>query len=203
LEPEAASLLCIPLDPNALSPGGRAYFLWNDGILAYAMGDVDGLSDARLQLEAMDTTATELYERSLDAFAYEVQGDREEARQRLLGLEEARGDRTLGFQTPWVLTVHRLELARWLREAGDPQQALHFLEWQKSMFNTVPRLEAGALSGALSRLEMARAWEDLGRTQEALKWYRDFLRRYDMPPPQHQPLIEEARAAVERLGGGS
>jgi len=56
-----------------------------------------------------------------------------------------------------------------------------------------------ATMASLSELELARAEEGSGRDGEALRHYREFLRRYDLPVQAHRPPVDEAREAVERL----
>jgi hypothetical protein len=48
----------------------------------------------------------------------------------------------------------------------------------------------------LLRAQIAQAE---GRREEALEYYRLFLRRYDMPVPAHRDLVERARAARAAL----
>ena len=63
-------------------------------------------------------------------------------------------------------------------------------EWDES------RLLAGHCYLELARIEEARGREGLAR-----KYYWQFLKRYDSPVEALRPLVEEARAAYERLGG--
>jgi hypothetical protein len=49
--------------------------------------------------------------------------------------------------------------------------------------------------------ELARIEEAQGRTEQARDHYQQFLRRYDMAPPAHQHLVDEANAALRRLAG--
>jgi tRNA A-37 threonylcarbamoyl transferase component Bud32/tetratricopeptide (TPR) repeat protein len=184
------------------NPEISAELLWTDGILGYAERDLAAVSEARRGLAAMDTTATEFMDRSLEAFELDLQGNRDQARAGLLRLEEARKDSVLGWDPLTRFAIHRVTLAQWLREAGESQRALPFLRWHRGFPMTEDVLASGVLAGALNYLEMGRVEEDLGHDALALKYYREFLRRYDMPPPQHEPLIEEAQAALERLGGG-
>jgi len=183
------------------TPANQAWMAWHDGILGYAMEDPGAIAEARSRLAAMDTTATELFDRSLEVFELELQGNRDEARDRLVRLEEARADSALGFTVSTLFSVHRLKVAQWLREAGDPQRAAPLLRWHQGMLTGVSTLQAAVVASSLSYLEMGRVAEARGLDDEALKHYREFLRRYDMPPKQHLHLVEEARAAVERLGG--
>ena len=53
----------------------------------------------------------------------------------------------------------------------------------------------------LAYLELARIEEAVGSATVARDYYEQFLRRYDMPTEAHRPMVEEARAAYERLGG--
>ncbi len=53
----------------------------------------------------------------------------------------------------------------------------------------------------LAYLELARIEEAGGSAPVARDYYEQFLRRYDMPVEAHQEMVEEAKAAYERLGG--
>ncbi len=53
----------------------------------------------------------------------------------------------------------------------------------------------------LLSLQLARIEDARGRADDARRLYRDFLIWYDMPPPAHRHLVEEARAALARLSG--
>jgi len=50
-------------------------------------------------------------------------------------------------------------------------------------------------------LELARLEEARGRDGLARNYYWQFLKRYDSPVEALRPLVEEARAAYERVGG--
>jgi hypothetical protein len=55
---------------------------------------------------------------------------------------------------------------------------------------------------ALSFLTRARVEEALGSREAAAFYYEQFLRRYDQPMPSQTHLVEDAKAAVVRLGSG-
>jgi hypothetical protein len=62
--------------------------------------------------------------------------------------------------------------------------------------------EANVTVEPLAYLEQARVAEALGRDELAGTYYQRFLWRYDMPAESHRHLVEEARAALVRLGRG-
>jgi hypothetical protein len=47
----------------------------------------------------------------------------------------------------------------------------------------------------------ARLEEQLGNSERAIEYYRQFLRRYDQPMPSQAHLVDEARVALVRLAG--
>ena len=49
--------------------------------------------------------------------------------------------------------------------------------------------------------ELARIEEAQSRNEQARDHYQQFLRRYDMAPPAHQHLVDEANAALRKLSG--
>ena len=50
-------------------------------------------------------------------------------------------------------------------------------------------------------LELARVEEARGRDGLARRYYWQFLKRYDAPVEAMRPLVEEAWAEYERVGG--
>jgi tetratricopeptide (TPR) repeat protein len=202
LDPEEARARRPALDPEEATPESVARLIWFDGILGYASGDLQVVSDARSRLADLDTATTELVDRSLEVFELDLVGNRAEALDRLVRLEEARPDSSLGTTPLMVYGVHRLAVARWLLEAGDLDRAARFLRFHRGWPAAEGIFLSAILGSTYAYLEMGRVAEARGLEDEAVKYYREFLRRYDMPPPQHMPLVEEAQAAVERLGGG-
>lgn len=181
----------------------RAHSVWHDGLLGFVTEDRQAIADARARLAAMDTSATTLLDRSLEVFGLELQGDREGARDLLVELDREIAEGAPGISIVTMAAVHRSLLAEWLTEIGNFQRALDGLRWHRAMHTGIATLNVAVLVSSLTYLEMGRVAEAMGRAEEALKYYREFLYRYDMPPEVHRPLVEEAEAAVARLGGNS
>jgi hypothetical protein len=57
-------------------------------------------------------------------------------------------------------------------------------------------------TAALAAFERARAWDIAGDADRASRFYREFLRMYDMPVAEHRQYVEEAASALARLSGG-
>jgi hypothetical protein len=53
----------------------------------------------------------------------------------------------------------------------------------------------------LAYYELARIEEAQGRNDLARDHYEQFLRRYDLPRPAHQRLVDEAKASLRKLNG--
>ena len=100
---------------------------------------------------------------------------------------------------PWAIAVDRLAAARWLAATGDPDQAARLLTWVEGPFLLHPSLPAGLTLTALTDLERGRIEELRGHPEQARRFYREFLRRYDHAGANHRHLVEEATAAVARL----
>ena len=60
--------------------------------------------------------------------------------------------------------------------------------------------ESNVLAG-YCYLELARIEDARGRDGLARKYYWQFLKRYDMPVEAHRQMVEEARAAYQRVAG--
>jgi tetratricopeptide (TPR) repeat protein len=188
-------------DVDGWTRAQHAQMAWHDGFLGFVTEDREAIADARARLAAMDTSATTLLDRSLEVFGLELQGDREGALGRLAELDHEIAEDAPGISIVTMNAVHRSLLAEWLTETGDFQRALDGLRWHRAMHTVIATLDVAVLVSSVTYLEMGRVAEAMGRAEDALKYYREFLYRYDMPPEVHLPLIEEAEAALERLGG--
>ena len=94
--------------------------------------------------------------------------------------------------------VNRLAAAGWLLEAGDTTQAVHLLAYHSAV--NPPFGEKLILRPFVS-LQLARIADARGQVDEASRLYREFLIWYDMPPPAHRHLVDEAHRALGRLSG--
>ena len=52
---------------------------------------------------------------------------------------------------------------------------------------------------APSHLHRAEIYEEAGDREQAIEHYREFVRLWNDADPELQPMVEEARAALERL----
>jgi serine/threonine-protein kinase len=188
-----------------LPPNSRAQVAWFDGVTAHANRDTAALGAARRTLQRitqMDTASgrrpsyATLLDRSLAAFQAEAGGRRRAAADSLASVEWDLAD--YGY-TLYTAPIARFTSSRWKQATGDLDGAAKLLLWTEGL--TVSRVKAKytALFEPLVYLERARIDEARGRVADARRLYSEFLRRYDMPPDAHKPLIVEARAALARL----
>ena len=190
-----------------LQPASHAELAWLDGLLAVARNDVDALAAARRSLAGTDSVTAPFLDRSLGAFALAIAGRRSEAADSLAALERERAElgwsRRRSDSHPFLTAVNRLAAARWLVERGDAASAERLLTWHQAvLFPMRDTREANVTVEPLAYLEQARVAEALGRNELAGTYYQRFLWRYDMPAESHRHLVEEARAALVRLGRG-
>jgi tRNA A-37 threonylcarbamoyl transferase component Bud32 len=188
-----------------LQPGSRAELAWLDGLLAVARNDVDALAAARRSLAGTDSVTAPFLDRSLGAFALALAGRRSQAADSLTALEHERAElgwsRRRSDSHPFLTAVNRLAAARWLVERGDAVSAERLLTWHQAvLFPLRDTREANVTIEPLAYLEQARVAEVLGRVDLARAYYQRFLWRYDLPAEAHRHLVEEARAALVRLG---
>jgi tetratricopeptide (TPR) repeat protein len=190
-----------------LRPENRAELAWLDGLLGVVRSDVRALAAARRSLTGTDTVTAPFLDRSLAAFAAALAGRRSQAADSLVAIEHERAE--LGWSRwrsdshPFLTAVNRLAAARWLVERGDAASAERLLTWHQAvLFPLRDTREANQIVEPLAYLEQARVAEAMGREAQARTYYERFLWRYDAPGPAHGHLIDEARAALVRLGRG-
>jgi len=182
-------------------------------MIASGRRDPDLLRNARGRVESAAATDARLgqiasyVERSLRAAELELAGDRIGAGDSLhiLVLERPHPPPAFGGGYGHVHAFNRLSGARWIGAEGDPTRARSIvLELQLLTRGTLEHALdphfASVVTG-LAYLELARIGEARGQGVLARDYYEQFLRRYDMPTEAHRPMVEEARAAYERLGG--
>jgi hypothetical protein len=179
---------------------------WLDGLVAGARGDTSALTAARESVTVADSVTGPFLARSLSALALAAAGHRARAADSLVALEHQRAEfgwsRYRSDAHPFLTGVNRLAAARWLVERGDVATAERLLTWHQAvLFPLQDTREANITVEPLAYLEQARVAEALGRRDLARVYYRRFLWRYDAPPPQHRPLVQEARSALARIGG--
>ena len=100
-----------------------------------------------------------------------------------------------------VEPVHRLTLGRWLLARGDTAVADSVLRWYEGFYAWDRSAWALSATMAIALLERARLHDRWGRPEEAGWFYREFLRRYDMPDESQRHLVEESQRALARLEG--
>ena len=176
------------------SPWREAELFWLDGILAVSKRDFTGLRQARRRLLESDTTAGSLPARSLAAFQLELEGRRREAADLLAAISK--------WEQGWLgpyWGVNRLAAARWLAAEGESDRAARLLPWWQSMIGDVNFIHGVVVLEGPSLLEMARVEAQRGNNDLAREYYHHFLWLYDMPSSTMRHLVDEARAAVQRL----
>jgi hypothetical protein len=191
-----------------LRPESRAELAWLDGLLGVARNDERAVAAARRSLTATDTVTAKFLDRSLAAYAAALGGRRSEAADSLVAIEHERAEfgwsRRRSDSHPFLTAVNRLAAARWLVERGDPASAEGLLTWHQAvLFPLRDTREANVVVEPLAYLEQARVAEALGRGAQARMYYTRFLWRYDAPGAAHRHLVDEARAALVRLGGAA
>jgi hypothetical protein len=163
------------------------------GILAASRGDVATLREAHTQLGTIDVSKARKAQRVLAAYALQLSSAVQRAADSLYVAN-------WGPPSNWV-AINRLNAARWLLATGDTVRASSLLSsCQRSMWSVYSYHEDLLLAGHCY-LELARIEEARGRDGLARKYYWQFLKRYDSPVEALRPLVEEARAAYERVGG--
>ena len=188
-----------------LRPENRSELAWLDGLLGVARNDAHALAAARRSLTGSDTATAKFLDRSLTAFAAALAGRRSQAADSLVAIERERAEfgwsRWRSDSHPFLTAMNRLAAARWLVERGDAAAAERLLTWHQAvLFPLRDTREANLTVEPLAYFEQARVAEALGRAAQARTYYERFLWRYDAPGPAHAHLIDEARAALVRLG---
>jgi tRNA A-37 threonylcarbamoyl transferase component Bud32/TolB-like protein/tetratricopeptide (TPR) repeat protein len=167
-------------------PEGRAELAWLDGILAHLDRDAAALARARRQVQESGSLYTDLLERSLAAFAADLDGDPRAAGRALATLEweSAEHIRHFGYgrHHPFFNSMNRLAATGWLLAAGDSAQAARLLRWHEAVFWELHRYlyPANLVFAAPALFERARIEEAAGDTSAALIDYRAFVERYDL-----------------------
>jgi TolB-like protein len=180
----------------------RTELAWLDGIEAMSRKDSTGVAAAAAAARrAGDTVHFRTRTVDLTPFELALGGNRRAAARRVAPVQWADADRN-----PWAAAVfhpihravNRTAAAAWLLETGDTVEATRLLRYNEA--GSGPFLEKIPLL-PLIRLELARIEEAQGHLEEARRDYGVFVTWYDMPPPAHSHLVEEARAALARLAG--
>jgi len=184
-----------------------------DGMIAAGRKDLTMLRDALNRVDSATAADQRLgrigsyVARSLRATESALLGDRAGAADSLYALVWQQ------HYPPWgwrgyghVHAFNRLAAARWLRAEGDWARARAIvlelqLPWRQG-HEWADDHQVVLVATGPAYLELARIEEFRGRDAIARDYYQQFLQRYDMPVEAHRPLVEEARAGYQRLGGG-
>jgi hypothetical protein len=203
---------------------GELELAWLDGLLAYVRRDRGALDSAVAAMRDVELAVAEgaprrdsvravwidqartTLERSLRAFALDLEGRRAEASDSLFTLE---WDRAAGTDTsliqiripphPYLMAVNRMAASRWLLAEGDTTRAEQLLTWVDAwppLARGRPVAMANWMMAPHAYLERARIAAARGRRDLASEYYGQFLRRYDDPVERHRSLRIEAENAV-------
>ena len=191
----------LPPD-SAAAKKQEARVAWADGMLAVLRRDLRGLAEARARLRQVGGLAGRFRERSLAGFELELRGAKQAAAESLAALDLAATNAELSEQhDPYARSITHLEASRLLLERGDTSRAVKLLVWHEADIPTSWEPPHSQMFAGLAYYELARIEEAQGKNDLARDHYQQFLRRYDMPPPAHRHLVDEANEALRRLAG--
>jgi len=169
---------------------------YTQGILAASRQDAATLGQVDRWLSGIDHRDARTAQQALAAYALELRGSIAEAADSLYDVT---------WSTPFprnhMVSINRLDASRWLLAAGDTARAIKLLSSCQRASSNVPEQNENTLLAGHCYLELARIEDARGRDALARKYYWQFLKRYDMPVEAHRQMVEEARAAYERVGG--
>jgi tetratricopeptide (TPR) repeat protein len=173
---------------------------WADGMLAVLRRDRRELADARVRLRHSGAKSAPFMERSLAGIELELTGAKQAAAESLAALDlSATGDEISSPHDPYARSITHLAASRLLLAQGDTSRALKLLVWHEASVPYSAEPFRSQLFAGLAYYELARIEEAQGRHDLARGHYEQFLRRYDLPAPSHQYLVDEAKAALGRL----
>jgi serine/threonine protein kinase/tetratricopeptide (TPR) repeat protein len=199
IEPDSAAARRNSAEKDASAAADSAEFAWLDGVLGAARRDPAAVRAARARLHGLKAPSVSQLDRSLSALETELTGARAAAARQLLALVEATGDSSMERRYAAFDAVNRLAVSQWLPAEGDAARALPPLYWTEAWYAGSP-MEVAMVVGGITSLQRARVEEALGRRGDAVRHYKDFLRRYDKPNARHRHLVAEAEQALARLG---
>jgi hypothetical protein len=186
-------------DPNQAAVNRVLAFL--DGVVAHADRSPAGIDGARDALRVMrGNRPAEFLERALAAFRLDLDGNGSAAADSLLAIERQRGGE--GAFDYYPVPFIRLAAGRFKADAGEAAAADSLLSYYETAVATVSAQLVLKQTAALAAFERARAWDIAGDADRASRFYREFLRMYDMPVAEHRQYVEEAASALARLSGG-
>jgi tetratricopeptide (TPR) repeat protein len=196
----ATYLKRLPPDSAATKEVWQARMAWADGMLAVVRRDLRGLAEARVGLQRSGSGQAPFLARSLAGFELALRGATQAAAESLAVLDLAATDAVIGYKhQPYGRSLTHLEASRLLLEQGDTARAVKLLVWHEASVPASTEKFHFQLFAGLAYFELARIEEAQGRNDLAREHYQQFLRRYDMPPPAHQQLVDDAKEALRRL----
>jgi hypothetical protein len=203
VEQRAAAVKSLDrLLPGDATRRERAMLAWADGILAAHRRDLPELKEARARLQQSGANAAPFMERSLAGLELELRGARQAAAESLAVLDLAATDADISrYHDPYARSITHLAASQLMLEKGDTGRALKLLAWHEA---NIPASYEGIRSqifAGLAYYGLARIEEAQGKDDLACEHYEQFLRRYDMPPPAHQYLVDNAKASLRKLSG--
>jgi serine/threonine protein kinase len=182
----------------------RAGLGWLDGLLAYLARDAIRIEAAREAVAASGSQHSARLERSLAAFATDIEGDRRRAAREIADLETEMADsapvHAIGARYPLFAIANRLLAARWLRSLGHDAEAARLLAWYESMANDAVAAAWNMGIGRIDLVDRGEIAESGGHGRRARRCYERFLQLYDRAVPAMRPLVDRATAGLERLG---
>lgn len=189
-----------PVPDADWTPQHRAELAWLDGVLAWVRRDPAALALSRNALAADSAPFIAAFRASLAALA--ESDDAAAAARALARLEFDNADRfsppPLASPYPFLVPIHRLVAARWLRDTGADGEAAHLLTWSDAIGRAWPTSVNTTLAtyALLDRGEIAEAD---GQASRARWFFAELLQRMDHPSPALEPAVERARAGLGRL----
>ena len=205
LSPAEASQRRAGLEPvlSDLGEGTRLETAWLDGVLAATQGSKPGIETARRKIRSGPAPMSGWLDASLHALLLGLDGAPDAA---VKAMAAAEADRDVahpfnfpGSRQSYLTAVNRMVLSRGLAAAGDTVTALRNLRWVEAFPSGIELEQARVVMTGLVNLERAQLEAASGQVELARAHYRQFLRRYDMPVPAHQHLVDDAKAALARL----
>jgi tetratricopeptide (TPR) repeat protein len=180
----------------------QAKLAWADGMVAVLRRDRRGLADARALARNSGGGEAPFMARSLAGFELELAGAKRAAAESLAALDLAATGSEIGVRHDgYARSITHLAASRLLLEQGDTTRALKLLVWHEANIPASAEPFRSQFFAGLAYHELARIEEAQGKNDLARDHYEQFLRRYDMPPPAQQYLVDSAKASLRRLSG--
>ncbi len=182
---------------DGLYPGLRQYLL---GLTEVQLGNLPAATALAAELERKtgddpNEVLQRAFGRSVRGAIAEAQGDRATALQ-LLGDGRLVVSSELALFSPFTsLAAERYRRAILLDEHGRDEDAMVAYR-SFEQFNFVDRVFSGP-----AELRLARLAEREGRSADARRHYQRFLFLWSKADEELQPMLDEARAGLERVGG--